>query len=113
MKPNSPVLRTPGAALYVGLSESTLEKLRLTGEGPIYHKSGSKIVVYRPEDLDAWLNARRRRSTSEKGPVALAGARSNVAAPATRKRGRPRKELSDLNRRLDQLIAERSRKAAP
>jgi hypothetical protein len=34
-------------------------------------------------------------------------------APQPRKRGRPRKELSDVSRRLDQLIAERSRKAAP
>jgi predicted DNA-binding transcriptional regulator AlpA len=30
------VLRTPEAAEYVGLSASTLEKLRLTGNGPAF-----------------------------------------------------------------------------
>ena len=60
------VLRTPQAAEYVGLSSSTLEKFRLSGEGPIYHKSGPKIVVYYPGDLDKWLHARRRRSTSDR-----------------------------------------------
>jgi predicted DNA-binding transcriptional regulator AlpA len=58
-------LRTPQAAAHVGLSASTLEKYRLTGNGPAYQKAGPKIVVYRPEDLDAWLNANRRRSTSD------------------------------------------------
>jgi predicted DNA-binding transcriptional regulator AlpA len=58
------VLRTPQAADYVGLSASTLEKLRLTGNGPSYRKAGAKIVVYRPQDLDAWLEANVRRSTS-------------------------------------------------
>ena len=59
------VLRTPEAARYVGLSASTLEKFRLTGNGPSYTKVGAKIVVYRPEDLDAWLARGRRVSTSE------------------------------------------------
>jgi hypothetical protein len=62
---NSPRLRTPAAAEYVGLSTSTLEKLRLTGAGPIYEKAGPKIVVYRVDDLDAWLSTGRRRSTSD------------------------------------------------
>jgi predicted DNA-binding transcriptional regulator AlpA len=61
------VLRTPQAAAYVGLSTSTLEKFRLTGNGPVYQKAGPKIVVYRLEDLDAWLHARRRKSTSDDG----------------------------------------------
>jgi predicted DNA-binding transcriptional regulator AlpA len=59
------VLRTPQAADYVGLSPSTLEKFRLTGNGPPYQKAGPKIVVYRAEDLDAWLNVNRRCSTSD------------------------------------------------
>jgi hypothetical protein len=42
-----------------------LEKFRLTGNGPVYQKAGPKIVIYRPEDLDDWLNAQRRHSTSE------------------------------------------------
>ena len=67
MNPSNRVLRTPEAAAYVGLSASTLEKFRLSGEGPPYHKSGSKIVVYYPDDLDKWLHARRRISTSDPG----------------------------------------------
>lgn len=59
--------RTPAAAEYVGLAASTLEKLRLTGGGPAYYKSGPKIVVYEMKDLDAWLYARRRTSTSDAG----------------------------------------------
>ncbi|BCG91414.1 helix-turn-helix transcriptional regulator [Mesorhizobium sp. 131-2-1] len=57
------MLRTDGAALRVGLSVSTLEKLRLTGDGPEYIKLG-RAVVYKPEDLDAWIDGNRRKSTS-------------------------------------------------
>lgn len=59
------VLRTDGAALHVGLSVSTLEKLRLTGDGPEYIKLG-RTVVYSPSDLDDWLHANRRKSTSDR-----------------------------------------------
>jgi predicted DNA-binding transcriptional regulator AlpA len=57
-------LRTLAAADYVGYSESTLEKKRLTGEGPPFIRLG-RAVVYDTRDLDAWLAARRARSTSE------------------------------------------------
>src|SRR5258708_853885 len=59
------LLRTPDAARYVGLAESTLEKMRIYGTGPVYQKAGPKIVVYRAEDLDAWLARGRRTSTSQ------------------------------------------------
>jgi predicted DNA-binding transcriptional regulator AlpA len=65
-------LRTPQAAAYVGLAASTLEKFRLSGKGPVYEKAGPKIVVYRVEDLDAWLTARRRTSTSDPGSAGKA-----------------------------------------
>jgi predicted DNA-binding transcriptional regulator AlpA len=68
------VLRTPEAAEYVGLSASTLEKLRLTGNGPVFQKAGPKIVVYFPEELERWLNANRRISTSVlESPIASRG----------------------------------------
>ena len=57
-------LRTPAAADYVGYSESTLEKKRLKGEGPPFIRLG-RAIVYDTRDLDAWLAARRARSTSE------------------------------------------------
>ena len=59
-------LRAPQAAAYVGLSPSTLAKMRLRGDGPIYSKAGPRIVVYDKMDLDAWLASQRRRSTSER-----------------------------------------------
>ena len=54
------------AARHLGLSKSTLAKLRLSGNGPVYCKLGRRIV-YRLIDLDAWLQSCRRRSTSEPG----------------------------------------------
>jgi predicted DNA-binding transcriptional regulator AlpA len=64
-KPQTRVLRTPSAAEYVGLSDSTLEKLRLTGDGPKFVRIGVRAVGYRIEDLDDWLAERIQRSTSE------------------------------------------------
>jgi predicted DNA-binding transcriptional regulator AlpA len=60
-------LRATEAADYVRLSASTLAKMRLRGDGPPYSKAGPRIVVYDVVDLDAWLVARRRRSTSDEG----------------------------------------------
>jgi predicted DNA-binding transcriptional regulator AlpA len=53
------VLRTPGAAAYVGLSASTLEKRRLSGGGPRFIRLGGRAVGYDLRDLDAWLDAQR------------------------------------------------------
>ena len=52
------------AASSLGLSVSTLAKLRLSGAGPVYSKLGRR-VVYRLEDLEAWIAANRFQSTSE------------------------------------------------
>ena len=59
------VLRTPDAARYLGLSPSTLAKLRLRGDGPAYFKSGRRIVVYDVEELVSYLLKRKRVSTSD------------------------------------------------
>jgi predicted DNA-binding transcriptional regulator AlpA len=60
-------LRAPSAAAYLGLSPSTLAKMRLRGDGPVYRKCGRRIVVYAVSDLDSFLAQRRRRSTSDEG----------------------------------------------
>lgn len=57
-------LKTESAAEYVGLGKSTLDKLRTTGGGPRYLKLG-RAVRYRTADLDAWLAASLKSSTSE------------------------------------------------
>ena len=62
----APKLRAPEAAGYLGLSASTLAKMRMRGDGPLYSKLGTRIVVYDRDDLEAWLTMRRRQSTSER-----------------------------------------------
>jgi hypothetical protein len=61
-------LRTGPAADYLGYAESTLEKKRLTGDGPPFIRLG-RVIVYDTRDLDAWLTERRARSTSEPTPA--------------------------------------------
>lgn len=63
-KKGSPFLNTAQAAFYVGLSQRTLEKMRLTGGGPRFRKHG-RYVRYHIDDLDAWSLGAQRASTSE------------------------------------------------
>lgn len=49
---------------YTGLSVSTLNKLRVFGGGPVFLKLGRRIA-YDQSDLDAWLDSKRRCSTSD------------------------------------------------
>ncbi len=60
------VLTTAEAAYYVRLGKPTLERFRVTGEGPRYCKLGG-AVRYRRSDLDAWLEGRLLASTSARG----------------------------------------------
>lgn len=60
----SEVLTTPEAASYCRLGKPTLERFRISGDGPHYCKLGG-AVRYRKADLDAWLESRLTRSTSE------------------------------------------------
>lgn len=57
-------VRTPEAARLLDLSPRTLEKHRCDGTGPTYHKLGGR-VVYTVADLQAWIGACARQSTSE------------------------------------------------
>lgn len=59
-------LRTPDAAVHLGLSARTLEKHRCYGTGPIFRKLGGRIV-YAIADLDAWAELGARNSTSDPG----------------------------------------------
>ena len=58
------VFRNPEAAKFLKMSTSTLAKWRHYGKGPRFLKCGS-AVLYRREDLEAWLNQRSYFSTSE------------------------------------------------
>jgi len=58
------VLRPDEAGKYLSLSAQRLAKLRLEGDGPKFAKVG-RTVLYCREDLDTWLQTRRRASTSD------------------------------------------------
>jgi molybdenum cofactor biosynthesis enzyme MoaA len=51
---------------YVRLAVQTLAKLRVTGGGPSYVKPRRRIL-YKRADVQAWLDARVRTSTSDTG----------------------------------------------
>jgi hypothetical protein len=61
-KTRRPTLDTKGAAAYTGFAEGYLIKLRTIGGGPTFIKNGA--VRYDPDDLDEWLDSRKRISTS-------------------------------------------------
>ena len=61
------VLRTPDAARYLGLTASTLEKMRVLGNGPRFIRIGARAVGYAISDLDTFIDGRRRTSTSDRG----------------------------------------------
>lgn len=82
--PNLPTryLRTPEAARFLGLSGRTLEKHRTYGTGPRYSKLGGR-VVYRVEDLQAWVDRGAKSSTSDDtGDVVLPAKRHAAVSPA-------------------------------
>lgn len=61
---------TKALAEYLDVSTRTVEQWRLVGsDGPPYLKIG-RLCRYRRADVDAWLESRVRRSTSDSGPVA-------------------------------------------
>ncbi len=80
---DTPILRTPAAAEFLGVSTSTLEKWRVTGLGPRFVKIGARLVGYDQADLDAFRNSlvrlastsgsnreRRRRARAEEPRLA-------------------------------------------
>jgi predicted DNA-binding transcriptional regulator AlpA len=59
------LVATPAAAEHLGgLKPTTLEIWRVNGTGPKFIKCG-RLVRYRIEDLDAYLEARTCNSTSQ------------------------------------------------
>lgn len=64
--PQKRKMRTKEAAHYVGLSPSTLEKMRVYGGGCRYTKLG-RVVVYDVADLDSWVAQNSRTTTSDAG----------------------------------------------
>ena len=59
-------INTREAAAWLNLSPRTLDRYRVSGDGPVFHRFGGR-VRYLVADLEAWASARRRASTSDDG----------------------------------------------
>lgn len=70
-------LRTKEAARLVGLCARTLEKHRTYGTGPKYSKIGGR-VLYLVADLQAWIEAGIRTSTSDPHAIDLPPAKPHA-----------------------------------
>lgn len=70
-KERRPPLDTPAAAAYLNVLPSYLERLRCNGDGPVFIKRNG-LVRYDPDDLDAWLEAGKRQSTSDESDAEYA-----------------------------------------
>ena len=57
-------MRENEAAEYLGMSLSWMQRSRWDGSGPPFVKL-NHAVRYRQSDLEAWIEARLQRSTSE------------------------------------------------
>jgi predicted DNA-binding transcriptional regulator AlpA len=66
MRENAKLLDPPAVADLLGVKRATLATWRWRGDGPPFVRVGSR-VRYSPADLDDWLAARRRCSTSDDG----------------------------------------------
>ena len=62
--PSETYMNDVEAASYLGISRSWLTKLRVRGGGPPHVKLGRRCL-YRRSDLDAFMQAHLRRTTSE------------------------------------------------
>ncbi len=65
--PTSRLLRETEAAPILSVEVATLRRWRWAGKGPSFHKIGA-AVRYDPADLDAFIAAAKRTSTSDRGP---------------------------------------------
>ena len=66
-------LKSPDAAHYLGLTESTISKWRMSGRGPVYIKAGAR-VLYDRTDLDSWLETNKRQNTAQAPVTAIRAA---------------------------------------
>ncbi len=56
-------MSTREVAAFLGLSPRTLDRYRVTGAGPKFHKFGNRVRYLRA-DVEAWAAERRYSSTS-------------------------------------------------
>jgi len=64
---NDILLTVEEAAVRLKISKHTLNRWRVTGEGPPFVKYGPRLVRYLEAALTDWERRRTRRSTSDLG----------------------------------------------
>ena len=65
------LLTPPEAVAYLRVAVPTLAHWRVNGGGPPSLKCG-RLVRYRREDLEAWVQVQQRAHTSDPGPARTA-----------------------------------------
>jgi len=63
------LLDVRAAAAWLGLSKSTLDKMRCYGVGPRFIRATGRAVRYDPADLAAFADGRRQSRTTDEAPV--------------------------------------------
>lgn len=69
-------LSTKEVAEEYGIGKGTLEQMRCRGLGPAYIKVSSRMVKYKRDDVEAWLDSHRKITIDSNplGPLrAIAG----------------------------------------
>jgi predicted DNA-binding transcriptional regulator AlpA len=61
----SELLTVQGAADFLGVHRSFLDRRRVLGGGPRYIRLSARVIRYAPDDLDTWLADRRQANTSD------------------------------------------------
>ncbi|MBV2124995.1 MAG: helix-turn-helix domain-containing protein [Candidatus Thiodiazotropha sp. (ex Ctena orbiculata)] len=64
---NQSLLTTQEAAQFLGVSKAFLERDRWAGARIPFVKIGARAVRYRADDLNTYINAQIRQSTSGRG----------------------------------------------
>jgi len=60
------LLTVEDAAARLKISKHTLNRWRVTGEGPPFIKSGPRLVRYEAAAIDGWARDRTRSSTAKR-----------------------------------------------
>ncbi len=63
------LLDVRAAAAWLGLSKSTLDKMRCYGQGPRFIRATGRAVRYDPADLAAFAEGRRQSRTTDQLPA--------------------------------------------
>lgn len=65
------IMHLEDAALYLGISKSTLYKLTCSKRIPFYRSEGGKLIYFKRSDLEAWMVKKRESTIDEIKGMAL------------------------------------------